>query len=134
MGSIIEKYQLSFVTTEKSGAKTYAVLFSNSDPLLNYHLSGYFLEQSLSFLLEDVLPEIEKAIIGQPFDDDAGGTLNFLTIGMPASTFSGMDESKEDISIPTEDVRDIIIFWVDQIKEYNLHTPAVITLSNKSDS
>jgi hypothetical protein len=131
MGSIIEKYQLSFVKTDEPRTITHAFLFSNSDPLLNYHLSGYFLEQSISFLLEDVLPEIEKAIIGQPFDDDAGGTLNFLTIGMPISTFSGMDEAKEDLSIPTEDVRDIIIFWVEQVKEYNLHYPAVITSSNK---
>ncbi len=83
--------------------------------LLNYHLSYYFLDQPMDFLTKDVLPELEKAIAGEAFDQDAGGTLSFLIIGAEQSTFSGIDEARLDIAIPTTDVRDIVSEWTQWI-------------------
>ena len=120
MSTIMEKYNLSFVTIITPRRLKCASISSKKDALLNYHLGGYFLDQSIDFLIGDVLPELDKALSGQQFDSDAGGTLSFLTVGQSTSSFSAIDESKPDISIPTQDIKDIITAWTQWVIVNNL--------------
>ena len=120
MSTILEKYHLSFTIIKTSGNHRYASISSRNDALLNYHLGGYFLNQPTDFLVEDVLPEIDKALSMQPFDSDAGGTLSFLTIGQSTSSLSGIDEAKADVLIPTQDIKDIIVAWTQWLINNNI--------------
>lgn len=122
MSTILKKYDLSFTIYKNSRNQREASMSSKKDALLSYHLWGYFLNQSTGFLVEDVLPEIDKAMSMQPFDSDAGGTLSFLTIGQSTSSLSGIDEAKADVLIPTQDIKDIIIAWTQWLINNDLQT------------
>lgn len=115
MSSIIERYQLSFELLRRESSRPLALIGSAKDPLFDHQIGGYFIGTPIDLLIEDVLPEIEKALAGQAYNSDGGGTLCFLTIGMPLSTFSALDEAKADVSIPTEDLKEIIVAWTDWI-------------------
>jgi len=126
MGTILEKYNLSFTIIKTLGNHREAFISSKKDALLNYHLGGYFLNQPTDFLVEDVLPEIDKALSMQPFDSDAGGTLSFLTVGQSTSSFSAINEAMADVLIPTQDIKDIIIAWTQWLIDNNLQTDIVL--------
>ncbi|MEO3404225.1 hypothetical protein AAFN85_10000 [Mucilaginibacter sp. CAU 1740] len=110
--SVLNKYGLSFDSKKL-----------NNPSALGGHLSGYLMGQSVEFISEDVLPEIDKAISGKPFDEDAGGFLSFLTIGTPTCTFSSVNEAEADCSIPTHDLKDILLLWVDWVNQHKIKTP-----------
>lgn len=120
MSTIIEKYNLAFTIADTSEHAKTAYITCAKDALFSYHLEGYFLGQSIDYLVEDVLPEINKALSGQLFDSDAGGTLSFLTIGTLSSSFSALDEGKAEISIPTQDLKEIITAWTQWVIANNL--------------
>ncbi|WP_342644720.1 hypothetical protein [Mucilaginibacter sp. CSA2-8R] len=105
------KYKLQFFAQAVGGGHKSVSMAVLDDELFNYHLSYYLLNQPIDYLTNDVLPELDKALAGQPFDSDAGGTLSFLTIGPVQSTFSGIDEARADISVSTTDLREIIAQW-----------------------
>ena len=49
----------------------------------------------------------------QSFDKDAGGETTFLEIGNPNSTFTYTGASTHHISIPTVDLKEIILSWIE---------------------
>lgn len=122
MSTIIERYQLSFELARRDTNHPLALIGSTMDDLFDYQIGGYFIGQPIDFLTGDVLPEIEKALCGQPYESDGGGVICFLTIGTPISTFSAINELKSDVSIPTQDLKEIMIAWTDWvIANSNLH-------------
>ena len=125
MHPTLAKYRIEFTVQAIYDGKRVACMVCMHSELLNYHLSYYFLNQPMDFLTDDVLTDLEKAIAGEPFDSDAGGTLSFLTIGAEQSIFSGTDEARADIAIPTAGVKDIVLEWTqwvigNQLQEYVL--------------
>lgn len=82
---------------------------------ISYCLCGYFNKQPyVEFFEEELLIDIEKAIQNQPFDPDGGGDGVYLEIGYPNSTFtSGGGAFKITPTIPTEDLKKIILSWVE---------------------
>ncbi|MFC0515613.1 hypothetical protein ACFFGT_15445 [Mucilaginibacter angelicae] len=117
--SILNQYCLSFDKAEKDKTPE---KFSNPTAI-SHHLSGYLMGQSVEFIAEDILSEINKAISGTPFDEDAGGFLSFLTIGPSVSTFSSINEADADYSIPTIDLKEILSIWVDWVNQHEIKTP-----------
>jgi hypothetical protein len=110
--SILNKYGLSFDPKK-----------INTSSAIGCHLSGYLMGQSIEFISEDVLPEIDKAISGKPFDEDAGGFLSFLIIGAPTCTFSSINEAEADCAIITHDLKEILLLWVDRVNQHKIKTP-----------
>lgn len=115
MSTIIDRYGLSFEIARRDTSHPLALIGSSIDDLFDYQIRGYLIGQSIDFLTEDVLPEIEKALCGQSYESDGGGVICFLTIGTPISTFSAINELKADVSIPTLDLKGIIVAWTDWV-------------------
>lgn len=120
MNDTLKKYDILFKIHDAPNGHKYVYIISQNDALLNYHLGGYFLGQSIDFLIEDIIPDIDKALSGKAFEEDAGGTLSFLTIGQSICIFSALDEAKADVSLPTNDVKDIVVAWTDWVINNNL--------------
>ena len=67
----------------------------------------------VTYLTNEVLVEIDKALNNQFFDKDAGGETTFLEIGNPNSTFTYTGASTHHVSIPTVDLKEIILSWIE---------------------
>jgi len=82
---------------------------------LSYCLSGYLeMQPYKDYLTDEVLTEIDKAIGGLPFNEDAGYVDIYLELGFPNSTFtSGGGTNQINETIPTEDLKEIILSWVE---------------------
>lgn len=112
MSAIIDKYKLVFQILKGNKNVRLASIDSENNPDLGFHLWGYFRGLPINFLTNYLLPEVNNAINGHPFQEDGDGTLSFLTIGPSVSTFSALNEAVTDVSIPTQDLKDIIDAWV----------------------
>jgi len=117
---ILNKYDIEFrIVSDSDGDKTLDV--SQKIPTdLNYFISSYFLAMSPEIFLEDILPEINKALNGQPFNKEGGGFMTFLTIGTSISSFKSSNAVAGTATIPTQDIRDVIQAWCDWITDNNL--------------
>lgn len=122
--STLERYKLHFQFVADETEKKHLSISGVATPL-SYHLIGYFLGQSVEFLRDDVLPEMQKAISGQSFDEDAGGILSFLTIGPVTSIFDETDITRPSFPIPTQDIFDIISAWVTWVTSNGLEKNAI---------
>jgi len=112
--AILKKYHINFEVVIKNQITRLKVT-SNSIPIL----SGYFVKQYPEHLLEDILPIIDNnALSGELFDPDGGGIFHFLEIGSIISSFS--DDQNNEYSLPTEDVKEIILSYIDWINENDL--------------
>lgn len=79
----------------------------------NFAISSYLSVQPyVNFLTNEILVEINKALSNQPFDRDGGGETVFLEIGNPDSKFSYTGASTQTITIPTADLKEIILSWI----------------------
>ena len=111
---ILEQYGINFQIIKIDREKepiTNQIQISN----LSYHLCGFLDTQIYKeYLEEEIIIEIDKAIGGLPFDSDGGGDGVYLNIGFPNSTFtSGGGTSQVISSIPTEDLKEIILSWIE---------------------
>lgn len=79
---------------------------------------GYFIKKYPEFLLDEILPEINKAISGEPFDEDAGGVYHFLRIGQTTSYF--YTDEGDEFPIPTNHLKEIILSYIEWITNNNL--------------
>lgn len=82
---------------------------------LNFFLSGYFESVFPDFFQEEILPEIDKALSGQLFDENGGGIISFLKIGHITSSFSNTNKGVGVTIIPTIDLKEIIKSWVEWV-------------------
>jgi len=110
---ILDKYKISFEVFIVDGRETLEI---HSQVISNFR--GYFVQVFPEFLIEEVIPEIDKAMAGQAFDDDAGGVYDFLRIGPVNSYF--YSNPFNDFAVPTVDLKEIILAYVDWIDENNL--------------
>ena len=81
---------------------------------VSYCLCGYFNTQPYKeFLEEELLRDMNKAIQGQPFDNDGGGDGVFLEVGYPNCVFkSGAGAYQVNAIIPTIALKSIIEEWI----------------------
>lgn len=84
---------------------------SNSIP----EFSGYFLQCFPEFLINEIIPEIDKALSGLNFDPDGGGVLCSLTIGEVTSTIMDIYNPNYTSSILTADLKQIMLSYVEWI-------------------
>lgn len=110
---IIDKYKIKFEILLVDGRKEIQITSENIP-----YFWGYFIKKYPEFLLEEVLPEINKAIAGQSFDEDGGGVYHFLRIGQTTSYFY-TDEGYE-FPISTNHLKEIILSYIEWITVNNL--------------
>jgi hypothetical protein len=110
---ILNQYQIHFEVVVEDKVKTLQV----TSDIIPY-LYGYFIKKYPEHLLEDILPEINNALSGNPFDSNGGGIFHFLEIGPTISSFE--DDQYNKFDLPTSDVKEILISYIDWIIENNL--------------
>lgn len=106
--SILDKYKIQFSVVNNSDGK-HLMVESIIPTDINYYLTGYLLYAHPNFLLDELLPEVDKALAGNEFDEDGGGTIVFLTLGHTLSNFSSDNEASIPANIPTSDLKEIIL-------------------------
>ena len=111
--NILYQYYINFDVVVKNQTK-YLKVTSDIIP----HLYGYFIKQYPEHLLENIVPAINNALNGNPFDSDGGGIFHFLEIGSTVSSFE--DDQNNRYELPTADVKEIIMAYIDWINENNL--------------
>ncbi len=112
---ILKKHQIEFlIISDNDGDKSLHVRqIIPSD--LNFFLSEYFEAVFPDFFQKEILPEIDKALSGQLFDEDGGGVFSFLKIGRITSSFSNTNKGAGVATIPTIDLKEIIESWVEWV-------------------
>lgn len=103
--SVLEQYKIRFEIIVSDGRKKLNIT-SKVIPFL----SGYFIKVYPEFLANEIIPEINKAITGQTFDDDAGGIYDYLKIGHLTSYF--YTDIDNQFAIPTLDLKEIILSYI----------------------
>lgn len=80
----------------------------------NFAISSYLsLIPYVNYLNNEIIVEINKALNNQTFDSDAGGEITFLELGNPNSTFICNGITTQNINIPTVDLKEIILSWIE---------------------
>lgn len=117
---ILDQYHIEFsVISDADGDKSLHVRqIIPTD--LNFFLSEYFEAVFPVFFQESILPEIDKAILGQPFDENGGGVFSFLKIGRVTSSFSNTNKGAGIATISTIDLKEIINSWVEWVTKNKL--------------
>ena len=72
------------------------------------------------FYEEELIPELNNAIQGLPFDEDGGGELAFLKINYPLSTLYTNNGQIYEENIKTTDLKEIVLSWIEFLKSHNL--------------
>lgn len=108
---ILKQYGLTFQIITDNNNNQEARVHGTMESLYidDYFMSGNFKE----FYEEELLPELEKAIQGLPFDEDGGGESTYLTIGYPLSYLNRINGVDPQKSIPTNDLKEIIQSWIE---------------------
>lgn len=107
---ILNQYQIEFELIDNSFPNIKQFEFTN----INFALSSYLsIQPYVNYLTNEILVEINKALNSQPFDNDGGGENTFLEIGFPSSTFSYATSTTKTVSIPTSDLKEIILSWIE---------------------
>lgn len=81
------------------------------------YFSGYFAKLYPEFLINEIIPEVEQAILEQPFEEDAGGVYDFLRLGNTMSYFYNNDN---EFAISTLHLKEILLSYIEWINENNL--------------
>lgn len=113
MNSVLEKYKITFEILNVDDRK----ILNITSKVIPYFW-GYFMKIYPKFLLDEILPEIDKALNGENFDEDAGGIIDFLKIGNETSYFYNSQENQ--FGIPTIELKEIILEYVNWIKQNEL--------------
>jgi len=119
--AILATYGLEFrILKDILNSKQAIVFGSGSNPITpyiqNYLMGGNYIE----FYEEELITEINKAISGQSFDADGGGEIAFLRIGFPSCFLSMNDGYSPELSMPSTHLKEIILSWVEYLKNNNL--------------
>jgi hypothetical protein len=109
---ILNQYKISFQLLNVKSSKSVVV----TSAVIPY-FDGFIIKQYPEHLLGDTIPEINKAINGQSFDEDAGGVFNFLVIGPTNSHF--VDEEGNQFTLPTLHIKEILLSYVEWITANN---------------
>lgn len=74
---ILDQYHIEFSIESDPDGDKWLQVKQKIPTDINFFLSSYFEAVFPDFFQEDILPEINKAISGQPFDEDGGGIFSF---------------------------------------------------------
>lgn len=113
--NILDQYHIEFSVISDSNGDKWLHVKQKIPTDINFFLSSYFEAVFPVFFQERVLPEIDKAISGQPFDENGGGVFSFLKIGSVTSSFSNTNKGAGIATIPTVDLKEIINSWVEWV-------------------
>ena len=116
--AILDKYKIAFKYDKSSTRGRWLAVEQIIPTDNNFHLCCYFINMGVE-IFQDVLTEIDKAMEGLPFDEDGGGSESYLTIGSETSNFESANPRSGVKSIPTKDIRDILILWIDWVYRNN---------------
>jgi len=113
---ILDKYDIEFKLLKESGEK-YLHVHIKSMTDANFLISGYFVYMGVEIFQDDILPNINRALNGDPFDENGGqsGIDIFLTIGASTSLLESANAMHKPVIIPTQDIKEIIEAWVDWV-------------------
>ncbi|HEY6141874.1 MAG TPA: hypothetical protein VIV55_00415 [Flavobacterium sp.] len=111
--NVLEKYKIKFEIIIRDGRKKLDI----TSRVIPY-FSGYFIKVYPEFLENEIIPEINNAIAGHSFDDDAGGVYDYLKIGHLTSYF--YTDEDHQFPIPTLDLKEIILSYIEWIDNNNL--------------
>ena len=114
---ILKNYQIEFIIKHDFGGQKIPIVRQITSSDINYHIASYLRYVTPEFLTKEILPEIDKALLGKPFDDDGGGVISFLKIGKEISTFSDINKGSGAPNLPTADIKSIIICWIEWFNE-----------------
>lgn len=108
---ILQQYGLKFnIIIDKDNNREARVSGGSQSVYLDdYLMTGNYKE----FYSDELLPEIENAIQGNNFDPDGGGDNTFLIIDYPQSFLKRINGIDPQLSIPTEDLKEIIESWIE---------------------
>lgn len=112
---ILRTYKVEFDIVKSDSDKT--ILVSSS---VIPQISGYLLKCYPDYLNDEVLPEVTKAINGLGYDSDGGGVYSALTIGAVNSTIENIYNPSDFSTIPTVDLKEILLAYVEWITQNNL--------------
>jgi hypothetical protein len=118
--AILKKYQMEFSIIQDERGNMHPHVTQTSPGDISYYLSGYFEAVIPEFFIEEILPEIDKAMDGQPFNEEGGGSICFLKIGRTMSKLSNTNAGVPIAEIPTQDMKDIILAWIEWMTKYDL--------------
>lgn len=111
--TVLEQYKIRFEIIVSDGKKRLNI----TSKVIPY-FSGYFIKVYPEFLEDEIIPEINKAIAGQSFDEDAGGIYDYLKIGHLTSYF--YTDFDKQFAIPTLDLKEIILSYIEWVHNNNL--------------
>ena len=116
---ILDKYKIQFQLLEFEGNKIARPIQTETTDL-NYLLTGYFTQMSIALFIEEIIPELTKAIEGNTFETDGGGGNAFLKIDRELSFLKNENPNFPTQSIPTQDMKEIVLAWVEWITTNDL--------------
>ena len=109
---ILNKYKIDFELINNSIPNIKQLEITD----LNFTISSYLsIQPYVNFLTNEILVDIDKALNNKPFNSDGVGETVFLEIGNPNSTFTYTGSSTKHVNIPTADLKEIILSWIEYL-------------------
>lgn len=115
---ILTKYNIKFEFLDefKEG-----IVKQTSVDDLSYALSAFLMENAyVDYLENEILNEINDVMGNLPIDILERGEETVLLVGNPLSTFVFYGRSSKTIFIPTTDLKEIILSWIEFLKNNNI--------------
>jgi len=119
--AILNKYSIEF--NVRKGEKRHQFLSVDQKVItnINFYISSFISGSHFQWLETEVLPEINRALAGETFDDDEWNNADiFLKIGKITSVFDTSNSASEKAAIPTQDLKEIIEAWIEWIVKNKL--------------
>jgi len=120
---ILQQYHLSFqIEMLTNGLRIPQVRSTSNTNILSGLLADYFLDSSVVGFKENILSEINTAVNNQPFDPKNDGLHEFVSITIGATTSYIKNDSNTNLveAIPTLDLKEIILTWIEWVETNNL--------------
>ncbi|OCA80500.1 hypothetical protein BBH99_04020 [Chryseobacterium contaminans] len=88
---------------------------------LGYLISIFLIEHPyVNYLNNEIIPQINNALNNGTIDDFQRGDSVILTIGKTNSNFTYTGISTKNVSIPTIDLKEIILSWIEFLTNHGI--------------
>ncbi|UFH35077.1 hypothetical protein [Flavobacterium acetivorans] len=113
---ILSQYHISFIIKNTNEGKEAWVLPTKNN-LVSRYISDYFIGGNIEGFQSNILDTISRAQNGLPFDplNDGSAMMASIEIGSETSFINDLNEETPPISIPTNDIKEIILTWIDWV-------------------
>lgn len=119
--TVLHQYNISFqIKNSIHGKEAWVLPTSNS--LLSRYISDFFIGGKIEGFQENILDTISRVQSGLPFDssNDGSSMMATIEIGLNNSFINDLNEATPPISIPTNDIKEIILSWIEWVTINNL--------------